>query len=78
MTVYGYVFTDEDGNPRLPEISTQNPEENPYVVDRPYRLIYTGDNFAECVHAINAAIVADDEGLATWATDESAASSGGE
>lgn len=73
--VYGYVFTDADGNPRLPEVSGINPETNPFV-EEPYRLIYSGHSVHDCVEAIKASIVTRADGRATWASEEVARSGG--
>ena len=63
--VWGYIYTDEQGNPRLPVVSLVNPATDSYV-NGPYRLVYVGDDQRACVEAIQGAIVVDDNG-ARWA-----------
>ena len=63
--IYGFVYTDAEGNPRLPVVSLVDPETDPYVTE-PYRLIYVGDDQQACIEAIQASIVVQDD-RARWA-----------
>lgn len=66
--IWGYIYTDADGNPLSAEVSVLDPQTNPDV-DKPFRLIYIGHDHQACVDAINASIVVQD-GKATWATND--------
>lgn len=70
--VFGFVYTDAEGNPRLPTVSVVDPRTDPHVTE-PYRFIYEGNNEVECIQAIQAAIVVQD-GKATWAEANSTGS----
>lgn len=66
--IWGYIYTDADGNPSSAEVSVLDPQTNPDV-NKPYRLIYIGDDNQACLDAINASFVVVD-GKAVWSSHE--------